>query len=76
MFGGGRLQRTQIIADLSMGGGLAVMHHHKRQAGVDAASFYQSRAGAALGRIRVCDGRCHLFRRASSSVGQGFRVSE
>ena len=44
----------QILAlgkPLDRGDGLAVVHHGKRQAGVDAASFDQNRARAALAVI-------------------------
>ena len=54
MFHEGRLQRMQIVAQrqpLDRGDGLAVMHHRKRQAGIDAASFDQHRTGAALAMI-------------------------
>jgi hypothetical protein len=44
-------RRSSPGAGPSMGGGVAMMHHHRRQAGVDAASFYQHRARAALPAI-------------------------
>ena len=47
----GRLHRMQILAvgePFDRGDGLAVVHHRERQAGVDAASIDQHRAGAAL----------------------------
>jgi hypothetical protein len=55
-----------------------MMHHHKRQAGVDAASFDPRRARAALAAIatRLEPVSAVYSGRASSSVGQGFRVSE
>jgi predicted short-subunit dehydrogenase-like oxidoreductase (DUF2520 family) len=54
MFDEGRLKRMQITAccePLDRGDGLTVVHHRKRQAGVDAASLDQNRAGAALAVI-------------------------
>src|ERR1700716_2240774 len=48
------LQRMQIVAlgkTLDGRDGLSVMHHRQRQTGVDAASFNQHRAGAALAVI-------------------------
>src|SRR5258705_13726640 len=50
----GRLQWMQIVAlgkTLDGRDGLSVMHHRKRQTGVDAASFNQHRASAALAVI-------------------------
>jgi hypothetical protein len=54
VFDGGRPQRMQIIAcrgPVDGSDGLGMMHHRKRPTGVDAASFDQHRARAALAVI-------------------------
>jgi hypothetical protein len=55
-----------------------MMHHHKRQAGVDAASFDPRRARAALAAIatRLRAGQRDVFRQSVEQRRAGFRVSE